>query len=347
MSLQKFIDSYKKRDQYLVYDLSPRMKRDMKLLPFMHCGGFTDVLTKVVTWFSSGGTKSVLHNDGSENINCLIDGKKRFLIFDKKYRDIVESNGTGWNPEGGYARLDVDAVDLLKYPAIAEMDYLIGDMEAGDCMYLPYFHYHQVNSWDRNLACNVWFQPFDFNETDCEHVDPEAHKNLNQYEFHDPEDSISSLIGMLVETAHKSKVLISDIVDRFGEPGHTQELESTLADADNNADGYLSMKEAAEHLLTDDYTGRSPLLAGRLNRVVVKSDVLHGFVASQRDLNDPDGVHDDDEEDEDEGPDDEDDDDEDDEDEEDEDREGEQEGTGEERFERPFTHNALPSLSFI
>jgi len=47
------------------------------------CGGFTDFLNTAVMWFSSGGTKSVLHHDVYENINCLYDGSKEFFMIDQ------------------------------------------------------------------------------------------------------------------------------------------------------------------------------------------------------------------------------------------------------------------------
>ena len=41
-------------------------------------------------WFSSGGTKSVLHNDDVDNINCLFSGTKELLFIDyKKYKEKV------------------------------------------------------------------------------------------------------------------------------------------------------------------------------------------------------------------------------------------------------------------
>lgn len=41
-------------------------------------------------WFSSGGTKSVLHNDDVDNINCLFSGTKELLFIDyKKYNKKV------------------------------------------------------------------------------------------------------------------------------------------------------------------------------------------------------------------------------------------------------------------
>lgn len=34
-----------------------------------------------VTWMSSGGTKSVLHQDDLDNINCLFRGSKDLLLI--------------------------------------------------------------------------------------------------------------------------------------------------------------------------------------------------------------------------------------------------------------------------
>ena len=48
-----------------------------------------------------------------------------------------------WNrvidrPNGGYSSLDVDAVDFTKFPDLAKVRYARVDMEAGDCLYIPY-----------------------------------------------------------------------------------------------------------------------------------------------------------------------------------------------------------------
>lgn len=41
-------------------------------------------------WFSSGGTKSVVHTDSVENINCLVRGQKEFVLVDPhQYGDMV------------------------------------------------------------------------------------------------------------------------------------------------------------------------------------------------------------------------------------------------------------------
>lgn len=48
----------------------------------LQCGGFQKVLSVGVIWFSSGGTKSVLHSDDVDNINCILDGEKRIVFID-------------------------------------------------------------------------------------------------------------------------------------------------------------------------------------------------------------------------------------------------------------------------
>ena len=56
---------------------------EVELLRCMHCGGFTEHLQDAVIWFSSGSTKSVLHYDAVDNINCVLDGKKEIFLVDK------------------------------------------------------------------------------------------------------------------------------------------------------------------------------------------------------------------------------------------------------------------------
>ena len=95
-SLGDFLLRYSSEDIYGVWDLPAPMLRDIELLPIIRCGGATSSLSKVVMWFSGGGTKSVLHNDDSENINCLFDGTKDLLFYDAADRVTLESPLSGF-----------------------------------------------------------------------------------------------------------------------------------------------------------------------------------------------------------------------------------------------------------
>ena len=55
----------------------------------LQCGGFQDNLQEAVLWFSSGNTKSVLHYDTVDNINCLLDGEKKLVLIDKVCKHFV------------------------------------------------------------------------------------------------------------------------------------------------------------------------------------------------------------------------------------------------------------------
>lgn len=65
---------------FLLYLL---LAEDFQLLRSLLCGSFTNNLRDAVLWFSSGGTKSVLHYDNVDNINCLMSGSKDLFLAHK------------------------------------------------------------------------------------------------------------------------------------------------------------------------------------------------------------------------------------------------------------------------
>jgi len=138
-------------------------------------------------WFSSGGTKSVLHNDDVDNINCLFSGTKELLFIDyKKYKNKVPIDF----PVGGYSGVDVDRVDFVKYPSLKDVEYYNVTMEPGDCLFIPYKWYHQVRSYDRNIAVNVWWKHrADFIPQDC---DMEPNQTLDKFNFSSLQEETSN-----------------------------------------------------------------------------------------------------------------------------------------------------------
>jgi hypothetical protein len=111
----------------------------------------------------------------------LFSGRKTFLIFSPVYAQLLESEEMGWfintenDPRDGYGSfardIDIDQMDLLRFPKWATLEYTTAEVAAGDCLFLPSFWYHQVNSGDhgeRNLAVNFWFFPAPrFQQTEC------------------------------------------------------------------------------------------------------------------------------------------------------------------------------------
>ncbi|XP_066917312.1 bifunctional peptidase and (3S)-lysyl hydroxylase JMJD7-like [Clytia hemisphaerica] len=180
---KRFLEHYQTDDVYMVNSLRGKLLEDLRLLPSLSCGGFTKVISDVIMWFSSGGTKSVLHNDRIDNINCLFSGTKELYMVDKKFEEFIDFDAE----EGAYSKVDVDAVDLDKYPGIAQAPWWKAKMQAGDCLFIPEGWFHQVRSHTdnkRNMAVNVWFHHLPLiNQTECQQIDQE--ENFNAFRTYD------------------------------------------------------------------------------------------------------------------------------------------------------------------
>ena len=90
--------------------------------------------------FSSGGTRSVLHTDSSQNMHCLVSGKKRFIMIPPKYTKVI---GPEWEGQG-YYNLDVDVVNMTAYPNMVDVPWYKAVLNPGDCLYIPYHWIHHV-----------------------------------------------------------------------------------------------------------------------------------------------------------------------------------------------------------
>ena len=152
---------------YVVHDLTPRMRRDWRVLPSLACREVR--MQMVVMWYSSGGTSSVLHNDAQENFLTLVAGTKKLILIDQSearniYADQARKRGT--------SPVDVDAVDMELFPRVKDVRYREVELHKGDVLFIPKFMWHQVRSsvpggQSRNLAVNYWWRyPFDSYEED-------------------------------------------------------------------------------------------------------------------------------------------------------------------------------------
>ncbi|XP_078618555.1 uncharacterized protein LOC144886060 isoform X2 [Branchiostoma floridae x Branchiostoma japonicum] len=154
MTLQQFLGRYATDDIYMVETLPEFLKKDVPMPKSLLCEPFIEMLQDAVLWFSSGGTRSVLHHDNLDNINCLLDGRKELVFINyQKYKNKVPID----HPDDRYSSMDVDAVDFTKYPGMREVEYYRVNMTAGDCLYVPYMWFHQVNSYGRNIAVNIFW----------------------------------------------------------------------------------------------------------------------------------------------------------------------------------------------
>lgn len=158
VTFKEFIDIYHNSSVYMVNGCPKNVMKDVFMPPPLRCEETRKYLKDAVTWFSSGGTKSVVHYDDLDNVNCLFRGSKQlYFVNGDKYSDLFP-----WK-DGGYSSIDVDKVDYVKYPELRLIhEYIKADMEAGDCLFIPFKWIHQVNSkaneQGQNVAVNIWFK---------------------------------------------------------------------------------------------------------------------------------------------------------------------------------------------
>ncbi|KAK3593837.1 hypothetical protein CHS0354_011438 [Potamilus streckersoni] len=263
MTFSDFLRVYNVSEKYMVDSVPEFLGKDVLFPCPVQCDDLMENnLVETIMWFSSGGTKSVVHFDTVDNINCLFRGEKELVFVDpSKYGDKKSHKDKGglpyqhshilpkqtlkwpdkdellpagheknestmmWSqpesiatskylvflfydhrlpancgpqpvlmadqypprhhhtwahwennqecnmlvfdklsimvdidgPEGAYSTVDVDSVDYLKYPDLADVEFYHVNVSAGDCLYIPYRWIHQVRSYGSNLAINIWW----------------------------------------------------------------------------------------------------------------------------------------------------------------------------------------------
>jgi len=151
------------------------------------CNETSKHLVNALWFMSRGGSKSVVCNEDVETILCPIHGVTDVLLVEytqnKNY--VID------RPEGGFSTLDVDKVDYVKYRDLRKVDqYIHARVEEGDCLYIPYRWYRQMNghanSGGMNVALNVWFSHLHGHVPTCTRSTPPLTLDMFQYSDHLP-----------------------------------------------------------------------------------------------------------------------------------------------------------------
>jgi len=150
---------------YSVSALAQGMRKEYNVPRVVDCPTYfvnrAGGMRQINHWFSSGGTSSVLHKDGFENINCLMAGSKDLVFIPPHYS--TDDLHWDYRQNHGHSWIDTDKVDLIKYPKFKKIKYFNVHMDQGDCLYIPIGWYHSVRSHStpenpKNMAINLWWE---------------------------------------------------------------------------------------------------------------------------------------------------------------------------------------------
>ncbi|CAE7577740.1 unnamed protein product [Symbiodinium sp. CCMP2456] len=91
VKLRDFLGQYNTTDIYMVSGVPKNMMKEVEFLPCLQCGGYLSFLDTNNFWMGRGGSKSVVHYDDQDNINCMIAGEKRFVFMHPSYKEAFEA----------------------------------------------------------------------------------------------------------------------------------------------------------------------------------------------------------------------------------------------------------------
>lgn len=181
-TFRKFLSRYNSSVLYSTATTPQSLAHEVYLLPVMNCGGYSKKLAATVMWMSSGSTKSVIHQDGQDNIHCQFAGQKDWIFWESSAQ--IKKRNMGWvfaeeeakkdpafqDAYGQYAgKVDVDNVDVDSYPGWDSLRWWNMTMKAGDCAFVPRSWFHFVQSPPmRSISIHVWFHGEKFNRRTCE-----------------------------------------------------------------------------------------------------------------------------------------------------------------------------------
>jgi len=161
MRLDDFLQYYNNTDMYVVSQTPTAMLREVYAPRCLLCGSISRSIEESNIWISSGSTRSMLHHDSDNIINCLISGgEKQWLLLDTSFKKV--GLGFKWTEEGWIASdsspVDPDHVNLLNFPGFQHVPWERATVQPGDCIYLPAQYLHQVRTDStRSVALSVMF----------------------------------------------------------------------------------------------------------------------------------------------------------------------------------------------
>jgi hypothetical protein len=120
-----------------------RLMQDLPSLPFLFDKPNP---SQVFFWFGPTGTITPLHYDVVDIVLTQVRGSKHFRLYTPDQRQWL------YNSIGVFSDVDAEQPDLIKYPLFQHTQVVELDLVAGEMLYLPQGHWHQVRSLTPSIS---------------------------------------------------------------------------------------------------------------------------------------------------------------------------------------------------
>lgn len=211
-------------EYYPIGRLHPNLQSDLGTIPWL---SFLSLLMQLV-WMGGGDDPktSPLHYDKFENIMIMIAGTKEFKLFppseseylygdelnrgakltirpvyfpeSKKIIDVqferLSSNIDSFQSHSTYTMIDLDHLNLTKFPLFQKANMITCTIHKGDLLYIPANWWHDVTSYDdhegKSIGISHFFEPFYHITGDRS---KSSHHTLSEYYSHIREDGLNTV----------------------------------------------------------------------------------------------------------------------------------------------------------
>lgn len=158
MTYREFLSRFVTEDLY--WDEAMPYKHDiLKDMPVplaLNCEETRSTFLYINFMVNSGNVSYVLHSDFADNFFHFIAGEKTWLIANSSYREAAYIGKATQSLD--LSPVVPDAVDLIKYPRMSEIEFHEVKLKAGDILYVPRNWLHYVRSYGTpNIGMNIWF----------------------------------------------------------------------------------------------------------------------------------------------------------------------------------------------
>uniref|UniRef100_A0A0D9X9L2 JmjC domain-containing protein n=1 Tax=Leersia perrieri TaxID=77586 RepID=A0A0D9X9L2_9ORYZ len=125
--------------QHPLFDQIKELREDIMIPEYCNAGG--GELQTLNAWFGPDGTVTPLHHDLHHNLYAQVLGRKYFRLYSATSSDDLYPHSE--TMFSNTSQVDLDNIDINKFPRTGEVEFMDGILEEGDLLYIPprWWHY--------------------------------------------------------------------------------------------------------------------------------------------------------------------------------------------------------------
>ncbi|XP_033629786.1 uncharacterized protein LOC117291897 [Asterias rubens] len=255
-TVENFLKNYQTSDSYVITVIPAPMEPDIAILPCLTCGSFSRSIQEVQLFLSAKGGKTLLHRDPYSSVHCVFNGTKQWIVIDPKQKASLYISENSMYEFGGYSDIEVDNVDLKKYPKMRNVEYARVILDKGDCIYMPSGYMHQVRiNGHMNAAVSIWFSHYyEFDADGCDDAQPADYQPASEVNILWRYSGIGDIVKSSMDI-YMFRTVLRTLADRNGKIWIESFVKKFLIGENYNLEVYQRMQNSVQQSMDPSNLG--------------------------------------------------------------------------------------------